>query len=109
MSVKTKSKTTTNSQDVKDPNVMAKIITRGALKLGFGLPKGRFSISIMAHQVALAEGKRQKRTHISSTMCVTASKPVRPNVLCRRPRMKATPVGQPVSLIQRVKTNSAGW
>jgi hypothetical protein len=41
ISVITKSRTMTKIQDVKEPSVIAKIITRGALKLGFGLPRGR--------------------------------------------------------------------
>jgi len=43
--------------------------------------------------MTIARGALRDGRGISSIKCVTASKPVRPNVLCRRPRRNARPSG----------------
>jgi hypothetical protein len=61
----------------------------------------------MATQVINAIGASRVGCGISSVMCVIASYPINERADCNKPSIQATPSGQPVSLVNRVKTNSA--
>jgi hypothetical protein len=61
----------------------------------------------MATHVIIAMGASRVGRGISSVMCVIASYPIKERADCNRPSIHATPSGQPVSLVNWVKTNSA--
>jgi hypothetical protein len=61
----------------------------------------------MATQVIMAIGASRVGRGISSVICVMASYPIKERADCNRPSIQATPSGQPVSLVNWVKTNSA--
>lgn len=71
-----------NATPVMPPTKMAYIMARGVSLLGDG---------------------------ISSVMWQAASKPMRESALCRRPRIQAVPLLQPVSLRKFAKTKEASF
>jgi hypothetical protein len=102
-SVKQNSKTRTKIHEESAPRKTARTMVFGALMLGPGV----VTFPIRAWRDLIYPTKHSRG--ISSIMWLIPSKPVRPKVLCSRPRMKATPAGHPVSFWKVAKTKLAGW
>ena len=101
---------TMKMNDVTEPSRTAVTMIRGAFMRGlkwyelysWTVPRSRPTLASLQ---GLSAVSRNFRPDSPSIMCEIASNPVKPNVDCRRPSIKATPPGQPVSLTNVVNTN----
>lgn len=97
ISVMQNSNTTRNAKLLVAPMRTAKTIARGAWICGSGISSTMW----------LTLGRFQSGTLVDKNKPTHASKPVKPNALCKSPKIQATPLFHPVSFTYPPNTNPA--